>query len=478
MKAFSAIVKLTLRNAVRSHVFQLLVGFLILCVGLVPTTVGGGTATDFIRVSLSYSLWGVGAILSLSALWVGCHVMSADIDSYQLHMVTAKPVSRVTVWLAKWAGVSILHLVLLLFSAAAIYGVVTWRFENGTFPEPEREKIRNEVLVGRRVFLPIQPDYQELAQERAKQKIIDRRKRGVSVDLSPKAQERLLKSCVKEIVTQASEIPPGRQRAWRFEHLPRDPGKPLFLRYRPYVGKVSSERQRMTRVHWFVGVPRPQQADAENAGTAAPKTAGRREYFMYPLTQTPEQVMSGEFHERMLRGEWGVVTPDNEVMLCVFNADPVQANHYYQPADGPKLLIKVTGFFGNYARGVLVLAMQIVLMAALSCAFGGFLTLPTAVFVTSSYLLFGAISIFMTDRDYYINGATDRVGQFVARWLLKVVIPLQAFDVTDLIAGGELVEWGNIWFLTWFYLLCRALPLVLIGIYFYWRRELGLAIRK
>ena len=84
----------------------------------------------------------------------------------------------------------------------------------------------------------------------------------------------------------------------------------------------------------------------------------------------------------------------------------------------------------------------------------------------------------MTDRDYYINGATDRVGQFVARWLLKVVIPLQAFDVTDLIAGGELVEWGNIWFLTWFYLLCRALPLVLIGIYFYWRRELGLAIRK
>ncbi|MBQ6351789.1 MAG: hypothetical protein IJJ28_00795 [Lentisphaeria bacterium] len=479
MKAYSAIVKLTLRNAVRSHVFQLLLLFLILCVGLVPTTVGGGTATDFIRVSLSYSLWGVGAILSLSALWVGCHVMSADIDSYQLHMVVAKPVSRVTVWLAKWTGVVLLHLFLLGLSAAAIYGVVTWRFDHGNFPAAERDRIRSEVLVGRRVFLPRQPDYQELAQELAKQKILDRQKRGVVLDLSPKAQERILKSCLKEVMTQASEIPPGRQRAWVYENVPRHSDKPLFLRYRPYVGRVSSERQRMTRVHWFVGVPRPRKGDAGNDGNdTGREEAGKREYFMYPMTPRPEQLMSGEFHELRLRGEWGVVTPDNEVMICVFNADPAQANHYYQPADGPKILIEVTGFLGNYLRGVLVLAMQIILMAALSCAFGGFLTLPTAVFVTSSYLLFGAISVFMTDRDYYVNGATDRVGQFVARWLLKVVIPLQSFDVTDLIAGGELVEWGQIWFLSWFYLLCRALPLVLIGIYFYWRRELGLAIRK
>ena len=477
MKAFTAIVKLTLCNAVRSHVFQLLLGLLILCVGLVPTTVGGGTATDFIRVSLSYSLWGVGAILSLSALWVGCHVMSADIDSYQLHMVVAKPVSRVTVWLAKWAGVSLLHVFLLLLSAAAIYGIVTWRFENGKFPPAEREKIRNEVLVGRRVFLPRTPDYQLLAQERARAKIIDRQKRGVKLDLSPKAQERILKSCIKEVITQASEVAPSRERAWIFDGVPRHPDRPLFLRYRPYVGKISSERQRMTRVHWFVGVPRPRKAD-EEAGAAGKEAAGRKEYFMYPITQNPNQVMSGEFHELMLRGEWGVVTPDNEVMLCVINVDPVQAKHYYQPADGPKLLIRVTGFFGNYARGVLVLVMQIVLMAALSCAFGGFLTLPTAVFVTSSYLLFGAISNFMTDSDYYVNGMTDRVGQFVARALLKVVIPLQSFDVTDLVAGGELVEWGHIWFLTWFYILCRALPLVLVGIYFYWRREIGLAIRK
>lgn len=478
MKSFNAIVRLTLRNAVRSHIFQILFAFLILCVALVPTTVGGGTATDFIRVSLLYSLWGVGAILSLSALWVGCHVMSADIDSYQLHMVVSKPVSRGTVWLAKWAGVCVLHLVLLAVSAAAIYGVVKWRFANGDFPEAERTKIRNEVMVGRRVFMPSRPDYMAIAREMAREKIIDRQKRGVKLDLSPAAQEKIIRACFKEAVTRDSELLAGRQKGWIFRGVPADTGRPLYLRYRPYLGKVSTDRQRMTNVLWAVGVPRPPAAEPAKDVFAQKRDAGRKEFFMYPLSNRPEQVKSGEFHEKMLRGEWKIVTADNEVILSVVNADPGNEKHYYQPADGPKLLMEVCGFAGNYARAVLVLALQLVLMAALSCAFGGFLTLPTAVFVNSSYLLFGAISVFMTDKDYFVSGAVDRVGQFVAHALLTVVIPLQSFEVTDLVAGGELVEWSMIWHLVWFYLLCRALPLVLFGIYMYWRRELGLVIRK
>lgn len=479
MRAFTAIVKLTLRNALRSHIFQLLLGFLVLCLAFVPTTVGGGTASEFIRVSLLYSLWGAGAILSLSALWVGCHVMSADVDNYQLHMVVGKPVSRVTVWLAKWVGVCILHLVLLGLAGAAIYFVVTWRFANGDFPESERAKIRNEVMVGRRVFLPNRPDYLSVAREMAREKIVDRRKRGVRLDLSPASQEKIIKECLKEAVTKDSEVLPGRERVWFFRGLPRNPGKPIFLRYRPYVGKVSSERQRMTHLLWMVGVPKPRaQEEKSDDVFTRDRNAGRREYFMYPLSDRPEQLMSGEFHEKTLRSEWEIVTPDNEVMICVVNADKSQATHYYQPADGPKLLIEVSGFAGNYSRAVLVLAMQIVLMAALSCAFGGFLTLPTAVFVNASYLLFGAISVFMTDKDYFVNGATDKFGQFVANLLLMVVIPLQSFEVTHLVSGGELIEWGLVWHLVWYYLICRALPLVLIGIYFYWRRELGLVIRK
>lgn len=57
MKSYWAIVKLTFRNALRSHIFQLLLLLLLLAVIVIPTTVSGdGTAGGFIRVSLLYSL--------------------------------------------------------------------------------------------------------------------------------------------------------------------------------------------------------------------------------------------------------------------------------------------------------------------------------------------------------------------------------------------------------------------------------------
>ena len=103
--------------------------------------------------------------------------------------------------------------------------------------------------------------------------------------------------------------------------------------------------------------------------------------------------------------------------------------------------------------------------------------MPTAIFVEVAYLLFGSFSVYMTNQSY-LNGAADQIGLFVAKLLLIVVIPLQAFEHTNALAGGELIEWSLIWNLFWYYFLCRAVPLLLLGIYFYRRRELGLVIRK
>ncbi len=479
MKALFAMTKLTLRNAVRSHVFQLLLLLLVLCVALVPTTVGGSTATDFIRVSLLYSLSGVGTILSLSALWVGCHVMSADIDSYQLHMVVSKPVSRVTIWLGKYLGVLILHLVLLAFAAAAIYGVVMWRFRNGDFPEEERARIRNEVLVGRRVFLPERRDYATLANdlkdEKIRKQIAEGRRRDPNV--SPAEQERIYRECLKKLLVEDSETPfgPEHPREWVFREVPANAERMLYLRFRPYVTKVRSEDQRDTRLWWYVYAP---QARPAAAGAVAEENLGEVPRYPHFLTLEPQTLRAGEFHESRLPGDRDIVTPKGEVRIGVINFDPKRDKQYYQPNDGPKLLIEVTGFLGNYSRAVLVLVLQLVMMTMLSCAFGGFLTLPTAVFVSICYLLLGFVSSFITDKDYYVSNALDRIGQWIAWRILNVVVPLERFDVTDLIADGELVEWSQIGNIAWSCLLLRALPVAAFGIYFYWRREFGLEIKK
>ena len=105
------------------------------------------------------------------------------------------------------------------------------------------------------------------------------------------------------------------------------------------------------------------------------------------------------------------------------------------------------------------------------------MSMPVAVFVEAGYLLFGSFAVYMTGLTY-LAGAADRFGVFVAKLLLVVVIPLQAFEVTGAVASGELIEWSFVWTLTWYYLLCRALPLYLLCIWIYRKRELGLIIRK
>ena len=469
MRAFIAIVKLTLRNALRSHIFQLLLILLVLCVALVPTTVGGSTALDFIRVSLLYSLSGVGTLLSLSAMWLGCHVMSSDIDDYRLHMVVSKPVSRVTIWLGKFTGVLLLHLVLLSVAAAAIYGVVLWRFHHSDFSEAERERIKLEVLVGRRVFMPERRDYEKLAREELRKRIT---RMGRSV--SPRQQDRIFKECLKQLIAEDSEVQfgPEHPREWVFKNVPPDAKRALYLRYRPYVGKVRSEDQRETAVQLFVWLPKS-FARPESGG----EPTGAEDRFPVLIPHKPI-LMAGEFHELPLRGDIGIVSPKGEVRVAVVNLDPKQDKQFYQPADGPKLLLEVTTFLGNYARAILVLMLQLAMMTALSCAFGGFLTLPTAVFVSMSYLVFGFMASFMTDPGYYVSSEMDKAGQSISQWVLGVVVPLERFDVTDLVAGGELVEWSLIWNIAWSCLLLRTLPWVLGGLYLYWRREIGLEIKK
>ena len=183
MSAFAAIVKLTLRNAMRSHIFQLLLGLLLLSAIVLPMTVSGSGdgVRAYIQVALKYSLGAVGFILVLSTVWLSSLVMTQDVESYQLHMVVSKPVSRLKIFLAKYFSVVLLHAVLLLISGIAIYAVVMWRFAQDDMTDSERERIKNEVMVGRRIFTPELPDMQKLAKEALEQQLEDMRKSGRTV---------------------------------------------------------------------------------------------------------------------------------------------------------------------------------------------------------------------------------------------------------------------------------------------------------
>ena len=477
MKAFRAIVALTFRNAVRSHIFQLLLLLLLICVTVIPFSVSVGKAEDLIRVSLLYSLWSVSIILALSSLWLGCYVMSHDIDSYQIHMVVSKPVSRVTIWLGKWLGINLLNGILLVLAMLTVYGMVMFRYHSAgkedmladrelarQNAEAEKARIRSQVLVGRRSFMPERPDPESFANM-----IVQQRSEEAANAGKPIPDEELIKMRdeIKKRVEQKmpDEVLPGPAQAqtWVFKDVPEDLNKKnLTLRFRPYLGKVASEDQRDSMMLWGVLVPE------------YVKTAGEDGAFAYGQ---PETFFTGTFHEKDL--PQGIISEDGTVKIRVINFDRDGGKHYYQVADGPKLLVPVCSFEMNYLRAALVMFIQLLLLSGLACAFGGFLTMPTAVFMVASYLLFGALSMVLTDSAFFVESNWDKMGQALAQILLMVVIPLQRFDVTDMLSNGDLIEYAFIFkelFLSYF--LLRGVPLFVFGIWLYWRREMGSAVRK
>lgn len=466
MRPFFAIVNLTLKNAIRSHVFQILLAVLLLCVGIIPYSIGGGSPLDFVRVSLLYSIWAIVVVLALASLWLGCFIMAQDVDSYQLHMVVAKPISRVVIWLGKWTGINIINISLLLISLAAVYGIVMYRYRSDDrFTRADRRQISSEVLVGRRVFMPTRPDFAAMARQALQEKM---KQTGI---LFSEDQDKLYAELLQQIAAGYSELPANRTKGWIFENLPEIGEEPLFLRYRPYLGKISSEDQRQSHLQWAVIRP---------SGEAVLPSGERVAATEWPqlLSDAPEQIFTGVFYEKTIPAEWKVITPDRKVKVAVVNFDKFGEKHYYQPADGPKLLLRICGFEGNYLRMVLVLVVQMILLSALACAFGGFLTMPTAVFMVASYLLIGSFSTLLTDQSFFVSTAWDHIGQNLAKLLLIIVIPLQAFDVTELLSTGELIEFSLIWKLFFHYFILRGLPLFLFGIWMYRKRELGLAVRK
>lgn len=474
MRSFLAIVKLTFRNAIRSHIFQLLLLILILSIILIPNNIiGDGTARGYIQISLKYSIAAIAFVLALSSVWLACYTMTQDVESYQLHMVISKPVSRVTIWLAKWTGINLIHFLLLLVASLAVYFTIIWQFNRQDFSKEEKAKITNEVMVGRRVFYPEFPDINKLAREALQTKLQLTKQQGKEIDESPVAQERMLNDMRREVLSRLSEIPFGSVRVWEYNNLPAELKRPLYLRYRFYVNKIATEAQRLTNGMWEVGVPKLEEEKAKNVFEQA--KLKKYEFFLYPLSEYPEQIMCGVFNERVLPPV--IIAPDGKAKIAFTNTDAQKSSLFIQRPDGPKILLRVTGFTENYFRAVFVICLELLILSGLGCAAAAVLSMPTAVFVVISYLLFGSFATFMVSTSF-LGGAADYIGYYVGKFLLLGVIPMQNFEITHFVANGELIELSLIGNLIVSYFILRAVPLFLIGIWLYWRREMGLVIRK
>lgn len=531
MRPFWAIVKLTCRNVLRSHIFQLLLLILIMCVAFIPATIqGDGTAQGFIQVSLKFSLFSVALMLALSSVWSGCMIMTQDIDGYQLHMVITKPVSRIIIWLAKATGIFFIHALLLAIASVLVYVVVMARYNAQLVPPDEIERvaneirtaeaqansmpnskerdvvvqkinelkdiqkklensvaedtrIRNEVLVARRRYVPVGtitnedgtkrdvPIYSRAyintkAREEFQRVLEDNAKKGIVWDAG--TQEARLRDLNIETTVKESVVKYGEEnrKIWRITGLPKEGVLPLYLRFRMYVTQVSDKTERDTNGWWFYGRVAPGGVDGE---TIALNNS------WVPLSSMPQMYRTNRFIEIDLPKE--AVDSSGTMFLSFINFDPEQEDMFFQIYDGPQVYVQHGGFTMNYVKCIMIIALGLLILCGLGCTAGGFLSMPTAIFFVITYLLFGIFATIVVNNDFIAN-IGDVIGKYVGNVILTAVIPLQNFEVSSLVADGIMIEWSFIGNLFVDYFLLKALPLFLLGLYLYWRREMGLVIKK
>ena len=476
MTAFLAIVKLTIRSAVRSHIFRLLLILLLLSIFLLPfTLLGDGTPKGEVQIYLQYCLGFAGFILYLSSVWLACSEVSMDVETAQIHMIVVKPVRRAVVLLGKYTGVVLIHLVLLLIAAVAVYAFLSFRLASAEISEEDRATLDEQVLTARALYRPIRPDFNAMAQQELERRIASAREHGQSVFQyqDDQARQEAFLEIRKELIATYGLLSREESMFWKFEGLPKDltDEDVVFLRYTIYVNRYYTKDQKSIRGHLLFGVNYKRPDD--NGG----------ESVVSDVVALPEDEFLTAFQNETaipIRNSYFIY--DGKAEVGFLNKDYETDELNFEEGKGPFLLIRETGFFSNYCRAILVMAVGILSITLLASAVAACLSLPIAIFFSAAYMLTGGLAHYMVSSlpdaiDYQAEYA-QTFGYRFGDLLLNLIVPLQDFFVTGYLANGELLSFSFIGTLFAKDFIVRMLPVFLLGAWIYTRRELALVSKR
>ena len=476
MTAFLAIVKLTVRSAVRSHIFRLLLILLLLSVFLLPfTLMGDGTPKGDVQIFLQYCLGFAGFILCLSSVWLACSEVSSDVETAQIHMIVVKPVHRAVVLLGKYTGVVLIHLFLLLIAATAFYLFLSFRLASSEFSEQDRLLLNEQVLTARALYNPVRPDFNALAQAELDRSIKDAQEHGQNVSqyLDDQTRQEAFLELRKEMIATYGLTTEGESVYWQFEGLPKNltDDDIVFLRYTVYVNRYYTQDQNSVRGHWIFAANYVRQDDLGG------------ETVVSDLMALPEEdILTSSQNEMPVPIRNSYFIYDGKAEVGFLNKDKNTAELNFEEGKGPFLLIREAGFFSNYCRAILVLAIGILSVTLLASAVAACMSLPIAIFFSAAYMLVGGLANYMvTSIPDALDYQAEYTGTFGYRFgdlLLNLIVPLQDFFVTGHLANGELVSFPFIGMLFAKDFVLRMLPVFLFGAWIYTRRELALVSKR
>lgn len=424
MNKIPAITGLTLRSAMRSKVFALLVVLVMVGIfGLPLMMKSDGTLAGQVQLFLQYTLGLTVALLSVMAVWTGAGAISLEVEGRQIQMVVVKPVSALELWLGKWLGLMIINAVLLATAGAAIYGLLQWSTRPSLLSPADCVRLREEILVTGTDVLPMRPGNAPAAHAG-----------GLSVA-------------------------PGKTGHWQFDLPARvRAGDPVFLQFR-FVTSRPGDQTPVSGL-WLIG---------DNGGT--------------DLCRVPVSGVANQDYAFKVPAPAGV----RRLKVSYVNmAEKPPVTILFDAANSVKLRINDSRFEINYLRALLMVLARLAFFSALGLTCGVMFSFPVAVFASLALLLISAVNRWMQQvvAVRLINYPDEGSGLIVIffDWIIQAMFltlnaimpPLHQLNPLDWLPGGMLISWGLVG-KAWLVLGgIYAGILALAGAWLFRRRELGL----
>jgi len=425
MRGFLAIVKLTIRSAVRMRLIPAVGGALFLHLAVLPFLIEhNGTADMFTQVVLTYSLAVVTFLLGLTTIWLACGTMARDIGDAHMQVVATKPVARWQIWLGKWVGIVLLNAGMLALSGGVIAGMIHWRAKELS-PE-QRQALRREILVARGSVKEALPYGETDIQRRM----------GILRETpgwSDTNESRLRQEAISSLKRANELVAPGRVIRWDLDLSgvkDKIQDQPLHLRVRFYSSDFKPSVTNMTmQTDFEVGSPE------------------RSRQFSYDRPMAPES-----FHEFEIRPN----LYNEDGILRVSFANHNRATVLFPLEDGLEALYPEGGFAMNFARALGVVLCWLSLLAAVGLCGASFLSFPVAAFLVFTLLMVISSGNLITEivAEGTISGIDHETGEKsfgyldwflvpVFKLLLLVVEGVKSVSPIDALSSGRVISWGQ-----------------------------------
>ncbi|MFA5343748.1 MAG: hypothetical protein WC381_07275 [Kiritimatiellia bacterium] len=430
-----AISGLTLRAAIRSRVFGLLIAMVAICIVGLPLVIkSDGTAAGQTQLFIHYAFGLTIALLSIAAAWSAAGAVSLEVAGRQMHVLVTKPVHAAEIWLGKWLGLMTINLVMLGLAGGLIYGLLCWTTRSAALSADERASLREEVLTAHSLVAPDRP-----------------------VAKPPRAG-------VGRIMYV---VPPAGMQVWSFRVPERvRPDDALFLQFQFATSRI--DRQMPVAGLWLVG--------ADDSPPLRRTYGDRTKPYRTLASYTPHVG-----HALKLPP----AAPGQRLTVTYKNVETeAPATVLFAADGGAQLWVRESGFESNFIRALLLVMARLAFFTALGLTFGALFSFPVAVFTAFAFLFITGLSGWVGVEaplagwdlaPAWLAALLNAAADGMIRLANSVAPPLARFEPLNFLPAGAFIPWtlvGAAWGVLAF---GYGGALAVLGIGLFSRREMGIA---